>query len=89
MGEVIPGVQHQLDNHANRIEKLEEWAAVAKDQMTQQQQQSQAMEARISHVTDRIDQSVDMSIALYRTILIVGGTLAVGVFGELIRALVK
>ena len=70
-------IQQQLTNHEQRIIRLEDWTEAAKEQIAQQQQQT-------NQVSGRIDEALDQINRLYRSVIVVGGGLMAALVGTII-----
>lgn len=75
-------IQQQLTNHEQRLIRLEDWTHAAKDQLNQQQNQS-------DQITTRIDHSLDQIGRLQRSMLTIGGSLVVALIGVILTLLLK
>ena len=78
----IDGTQQQLSDHERRITRLEDWTEAAKEQIAQQQQQT-------NQVSGRIDEALDQINRLYRSVIVVGGGLVVALVGTIISLWVR
>lgn len=78
----IDGAQQQLSDHERRITRLEDWTEAAKEQIAQQQQQT-------NQVSGRIDEALDQINRLYRSVIVVGGGLVVALVGTIISLWVR
>ncbi len=75
-------IQQQLTNHEQRIIRLEDWTEAAKEQIAQQQQQT-------NQVSGRIDEALDQINRLYRSVIVVGGGLMAALVGTIISLWVR
>ena len=78
----IDGTQQQLSDHERRLTRLEDWTEAAKEQIVQQQQQT-------NQVSGRIDEALDQINRLYRSVIVVGGGLVVALVGTIISLWVR
>ena len=78
----IDGTQQQLSDHERRLTRLEDWTDAAKEQIAQQQQQT-------NQVSGRIDEALDQINRLYRSVIVVGGGLVVALVGTIISLWVR
>ena len=78
----IDGTQQQLSDHERRLTRLEDWTEAAKEQIAQQQQQT-------NQVSGRIDEALDQINRLYRSVIVVGGRLVVALVGTIISLWVR
>lgn len=78
----IDGTQQQLSDHERRLTRLEDWTEAAKEQIAQQQQQT-------NQVSGRIDEALDQINRLYRSVIVVGGGLVVALVGTIISLWVR
>lgn len=78
----MDGTQQQLSDHERRITRLEDWTEAAKEQIAQQQQQT-------NQVSGRIDEALDQINRLYRSVIVVGGGLVVALVGTIISLWVR
>ena len=78
----IDGTQQQLSDHERRLTRLEDWTEAAKEQIAQQQQQT-------NQVSGRIDEALDQINRLYRSVIMVGGGLVVALVGTIISLWVR
>ena len=78
----MDAIQQQLTNHEQRIIRLEDWTEAAKEQIAQQQQQT-------NQVSGRIDEALDQINRLYRSVIVVGGGLMAALVGTIISLWVR
>ena len=78
----IDGTQQQLSDHERRLTRLEDWTEAAKEQIAQQQQQT-------NQVSGRIDEALDQINRLYRSVIVVGSGLVVALVGTIISLWVR